>query len=241
VGLRFQKRKKLGPLNISLGKKGIGISIGNKWGRVGISSDGKLYTSARIPGTGLSYLKYHKLDKENTRSSARFQRFETVDEFLQEIGIYYVEDAKGKEINFKPLLQKFKYPFLIRGSKPLFWTYILLTFVSLIIALAEPIIGLPLFGFTSYISYYLFKVRKHCRLLPQKGIKGTLFFGNKKYLASIEENNGKCTLTYVSNGNIIKTNVDCQAVILKSFLGKYKGIVVDVNRELGIFTKEIWL
>lgn len=54
---RFSKRFKLGPVLLSLGKRGLGISTGIRGIRVGVTSLGRKYLSLSIPGTGLSWRK----------------------------------------------------------------------------------------------------------------------------------------------------------------------------------------
>ena len=59
MGLRFQRRIKILPgLRLNLSKSGIGISAGVPGLRVGVDARGKGYTSAGIPGTGLSVRSY---------------------------------------------------------------------------------------------------------------------------------------------------------------------------------------
>lgn len=59
MGFYFRKRIGLGPLALNFGKSGIGLSTGIRGLRAGISSHGRLYTSANIPGTGLYYRRYY--------------------------------------------------------------------------------------------------------------------------------------------------------------------------------------
>jgi hypothetical protein len=58
-GLRFQKSIRL-PLGIriNLSKTGIGWSAGALGLRVGTNAKGKKYTSANLPGSGLTYRKF---------------------------------------------------------------------------------------------------------------------------------------------------------------------------------------
>jgi hypothetical protein len=61
MGFRFQSRIKILPdLRLNLSKSGIGISAGIPGLRVGVDSRGRGYTSAGIPGTGLSVRNYAK-------------------------------------------------------------------------------------------------------------------------------------------------------------------------------------
>src|ERR1035437_5386353 len=59
MALRFHRSMKLFPgVRLNFGKRGIGISAGVPGLRVGVDSRGKGYTSAGIPGTGLSVRNY---------------------------------------------------------------------------------------------------------------------------------------------------------------------------------------
>lgn len=59
MGFYFRKRRSAGPLSFNLSKSGIGISTGIRGLRAGVTSHGKLFTSANVPGTGLYYRKYY--------------------------------------------------------------------------------------------------------------------------------------------------------------------------------------
>jgi hypothetical protein len=59
MGWFFRKRVSRGPLALNFSKSGIGISTGVRGMRAGISSHGKFYTSASIPGTGIYYRRYY--------------------------------------------------------------------------------------------------------------------------------------------------------------------------------------
>lgn len=56
MGLRVRKSVNLGPFRINLSKSGIGYSAGVKGFRVTKKANGKMYTTASIPGTGISYV-----------------------------------------------------------------------------------------------------------------------------------------------------------------------------------------
>src|ERR1035437_10982062 len=61
MALRFHRSMKLLPgIRLNFGKSGIGISAGIPGLRGGVDSRGKGYTSAGIPGTGLSVRNYAK-------------------------------------------------------------------------------------------------------------------------------------------------------------------------------------
>lgn len=59
MGLRFRRSIKVLPgVRLNLSKSGIGISAGIRGLRVGLDAKGRKYTSAGIPGTGLSSRQY---------------------------------------------------------------------------------------------------------------------------------------------------------------------------------------
>jgi hypothetical protein len=61
VGFRFQRRIKVFPgLTINLSKSGVGFSAGVRGLHTGIDAKGRRYTSASLPGTGLSWRGYRK-------------------------------------------------------------------------------------------------------------------------------------------------------------------------------------
>ena len=61
MGFRFYRSLKLLPgVRLNFGKRGIGISAGVRGLHVGVDSRGKGYTSAGIPGTGLSIRTFAK-------------------------------------------------------------------------------------------------------------------------------------------------------------------------------------
>lgn len=57
---RFRKSKSIGPVRVTLSKKGVGSSLGFLGFRVGVSPDGKKYWSFGIPGTGFYFIRYFK-------------------------------------------------------------------------------------------------------------------------------------------------------------------------------------
>lgn len=59
MALRFRRSIKLAPgLRLNLSKSGLGLSAGIRGLRVGLDPRGRTYTSAGIPGTGLSMRQY---------------------------------------------------------------------------------------------------------------------------------------------------------------------------------------
>ena len=59
MGLRYRKSFKLGPVRVNLSKSGVGYSVGTKGYRVTKRADGKVQTTASIPGTGISHVTVH--------------------------------------------------------------------------------------------------------------------------------------------------------------------------------------
>lgn len=58
MGLRFNKRIKIADgVNVNLGKKSVGLSVGGKGARYSINSSGRRTATVGIPGTGISYSK----------------------------------------------------------------------------------------------------------------------------------------------------------------------------------------
>ena len=55
MGFIYRKSLNLGPFRVNLSKAGVGLSLGRKSFRAGISSQGRTYTSVGVPGTGMSY------------------------------------------------------------------------------------------------------------------------------------------------------------------------------------------
>lgn len=55
MGYRLRKTKNIGPLRLTLSKKGLGASVGVKGFRIGKTASGRTRTTASIPGTGISY------------------------------------------------------------------------------------------------------------------------------------------------------------------------------------------
>lgn len=56
MGLRIRKSVNFGPLRVNLSKSGVGYSVGTKGFRVTKKANGKMYTTASIPGSGISYV-----------------------------------------------------------------------------------------------------------------------------------------------------------------------------------------
>jgi len=60
MGWSFRKSFSFGPLRVNLSKSGVGFSFGMPGLRAGVSSRGRKYVSAGIPGTGVRYYKSTK-------------------------------------------------------------------------------------------------------------------------------------------------------------------------------------
>lgn len=71
MGLNFRKRIRLGKfINLNLGKKGAGFSVGIPGARFSVNSQGRKQASIGIPGTGLSYTKaFGTRSKKNSAST----------------------------------------------------------------------------------------------------------------------------------------------------------------------------
>ncbi|MDA1276708.1 MAG: DUF4236 domain-containing protein [Verrucomicrobia bacterium] len=51
----YRKSVSLGPFRVNLSKSGVGLSVGGRGFRTGVSSRGRRYTTFGLPGTGMSY------------------------------------------------------------------------------------------------------------------------------------------------------------------------------------------
>jgi hypothetical protein len=60
MGWRIRRSVKLGPLRLTASKSGLGVSVGVKGARVGISGDGRVRETLSVPGTGISYVEEHR-------------------------------------------------------------------------------------------------------------------------------------------------------------------------------------
>jgi len=58
MGWRWWKSFGFGPLRTTLSNRGIGWSIGGSFLRFGVGPSGAQYILVRIPGTGISFIKY---------------------------------------------------------------------------------------------------------------------------------------------------------------------------------------
>lgn len=68
----FRRSVGIGPFRINLSKRGIGVSVGVRGLRTGISSTGRRSTRLSIPGTGIGYQVEHgKGDSPRARASER--------------------------------------------------------------------------------------------------------------------------------------------------------------------------
>lgn len=55
MGWSFRRSRQVGPFRFTLGKRGVGWSIGNGFMRFGVRADGRATSSVGLPGTGLRY------------------------------------------------------------------------------------------------------------------------------------------------------------------------------------------
>lgn len=58
MGWTYRKSVSMGPFRINVSKSGVGYSVGGRGFRTGVSGNGRRYSSASIPGTGLRYTSY---------------------------------------------------------------------------------------------------------------------------------------------------------------------------------------
>ena len=63
----FRKTFKIGPINLSISKTGVGISLGKGGVRIGANTNGRKQISASIPGTGITIRKSLSLKKGNAK------------------------------------------------------------------------------------------------------------------------------------------------------------------------------
>lgn len=65
MGIRFSKSVKIGKyLRLNISKSGVGVSVGNKFYRVGISPKGIIRKTLTLPKTNLSYVKKRKIKRK---------------------------------------------------------------------------------------------------------------------------------------------------------------------------------
>lgn len=70
MGFRFRRSVKLAPgFKLNVGKRGASFSFGGRGGHVTVNTQGKVTTSAGIPGTGLSYVSTTSRHKGKRTSS----------------------------------------------------------------------------------------------------------------------------------------------------------------------------
>lgn len=60
MGWSFRRSLNFGPIRINFSKSGIGFSFGVPGLRGGVTSNGRKYYSAGVPGTGVRYYKSSK-------------------------------------------------------------------------------------------------------------------------------------------------------------------------------------
>lgn len=72
MGLRFRKSIKLAKgVNLNIGKKSIGVSVGGKGARYSINSSGRRTTTIGIPNTGISYSTTSTRGKKTAKNDSR--------------------------------------------------------------------------------------------------------------------------------------------------------------------------
>lgn len=63
MGFRIRKSINFGPFRINLSKSGLGASVGCKGYRKTLTAKGRVRDTYTLPGTGISYIKEHKFNK----------------------------------------------------------------------------------------------------------------------------------------------------------------------------------
>ena len=71
MGCKFRKSVKMGPVRVNLSKSGVGYSVGGKGLRVTKKAGGGTRTTAKIPGTGISYTKDSSKRKSTTKATSK--------------------------------------------------------------------------------------------------------------------------------------------------------------------------
>jgi hypothetical protein len=66
MGWRFRRSKNIGPVRVTLSKRGLGVSVGVPGARVGIGPDGRQRSTVSVPGTGVSYQTSSKANRPAT-------------------------------------------------------------------------------------------------------------------------------------------------------------------------------
>ena len=65
MGIRFSKSKKIGKyIRLNFSKSGLGVSIGNKFFRIGISPKGNIRKTFTVPKTGISYVTEKRIKRK---------------------------------------------------------------------------------------------------------------------------------------------------------------------------------
>ena len=101
MGFRFRKSAKMGPVRVNFSKSGVGYSVGGKGFRVTKRADGKVQTTASIPGTGISYTEtLGSSKKSGTRktsvaaSAATEGKSSSRSTPASDSGVYYVQTQR---------------------------------------------------------------------------------------------------------------------------------------------------
>ncbi len=76
MGFFFRRSIKFGPIRFNFSKSGIGVSVGGRGFRTGISSTGRRTTRVSIPGTGIGYQYNHPKGQGEPSSEAPIPQHE---------------------------------------------------------------------------------------------------------------------------------------------------------------------
>lgn len=97
MGIRFNKSINIGKgLKLNLSKKGIGYSIGTKGIRISKTAKGTTRKTLTLPGTGLSYVKETKSNKENNniKKDNKSIKDKTFDEIINDVAESFTDNIK---------------------------------------------------------------------------------------------------------------------------------------------------
>lgn len=134
MGFRYRKSINLGGgFRVNISKSGIGYSWGVKGYRITKTADGRVRQTASIPGTGISYVEEHSIEKKSSESSKKHseKQHDLSISDLRTVTTDNVEDYGSAEYDelFKKIYQK---TYLIAGL-------LILSVVSFAIAPLLPI------------------------------------------------------------------------------------------------------
>ena len=75
MGFRFRKSKQVGPIRVTVSNSGVSTSVGGKGARITKRADGKVQTTASIPGAGISHATIHNSTPQPQENQPKKQEF----------------------------------------------------------------------------------------------------------------------------------------------------------------------